>query len=201
MKNRVTTEELYLESERDEVIKTEKLEEVNAGIYPAYYIREDDHLKVSNSVVNLILEKGSLNLNESFNPPKYFYQNKISHFYEKNIYPKISHIRGAARIKMTLEYFNPEDWYNTWDTIDEDIEKLEPFQTVTVDNVEKNFEPTYDLQKDELIEGVAEHLTSYINKIERKYPDHEHIILMGGKDSQLIGLVPKETLQLACLLC
>lgn len=46
---------------------------------------------------------------------------------------------------------------------------------------------------DEFAQRTAEHLIRFVNRVEEASPDHEHVIVTGGKDSYLISLVPKRT--------
>ena len=42
-----------------------------------------------------------------------------------------------------------------------------------------------------MVDKTVYHLKNFINTIEKKFPNHAQIIMTGGKDSQLISLVPK----------
>ncbi|MGQ5515601.1 hypothetical protein ACUJ40_04800 [Halococcus saccharolyticus] len=87
-----------------------------------------------------------------------------------------------------------KSWYEGRGTIDERIYRLRPFEEISSMGRNISFEPDFSLSSDsKLIKLTAIHLESYINEIERKYPEYHNIILMGGKDSQIIGLVPKIT--------
>ncbi|MGH9493389.1 MAG: toprim domain-containing protein [Candidatus Sulfotelmatobacter sp.] len=39
--------------------------------------------------------------------------------------------------------------------------------------------------------GPEQLMTRFVQGIERRFPEHEHVVMTGGKDSQLIWLVPK----------
>lgn len=193
MRDKITTHELYLETEAGEVVETKEVEDVNAGMYPCYYRQFEDRLQVSNSVVALIKEIGNLDLNENFNPPNYLEEHPIPQLYRKHVMSRFSHIRGTTRLLSILGKLEPDAWYESWETIDNRIKKLKAFETVYQNGEsEINFEPDFSLTKEELISKTARNLKEYIHEMEERYPEHEHVILMGGKDSQLIGLVPKK---------
>jgi hypothetical protein len=76
--------------------------------------------------------------------------------------------------------------------IDKRVNKLKPFQIVTPADKRCDFEPTFELRdENKFVQLSAEYIKKFINAIERAFPDKENIIMVGGKDSQLILLVPK----------
>jgi hypothetical protein len=83
-------------------------------------------------------------------------------------------------------------WYESWETIDTRVSKLRAFELVTRDETAITFHPDYALHDRELfIRLTASYMKKFVNDIERAFPGHDHIIMTGGKDSQLIHLVPK----------
>jgi signal transduction histidine kinase len=79
-----------------------------------------------------------------------------------------------------------------WDTIDRRVMRLRPFESVRDGEAPMGFRPTFSLSDPgEFVEQSARHIRWFIYRIERRFPDHEHIALVGGKDSQLILLSPK----------
>lgn len=181
--------DIYLEDPMYKVFKTKELSDHNGGIYPCYYVEKEDHLLASRTVHDLIEKLGDIQLNPNFAPPQYFQKNFLMSNLKEVVYPYLSHIRGMTRLFSKI--YTPEEMYPTWETVDKRIFKLKPFQKITKSQNTINFSPTYSLNKTQIINRTAEAMKEYIQTIEQRFPEKEHILLMGGRDSQLIGLVPK----------
>jgi hypothetical protein len=85
-----------------------------------------------------------------------------------------------------------ERWYATWETADSRVRRLHAFEQVTGDSRAMTFHPDYSLRDAELfLTRSADLLKQFVRSVETAFPEHEHIIQMGGKDSQLLSLIPK----------
>jgi|AntDeeMetagen681_2_1112603.scaffolds.fasta_scaffold00416_6 hypothetical protein len=203
MNNKLTTEELYLDKAANSVIETNEIKDVNAGMYPCYYLRSDGNLKISTSVISLIEESGEFSYNSSFKPPNFIdissgkespstgpFINIVGRFI--NMLPE--EIQRRVRLKHELSKEHRRPWYTTWETVDHRITKLRPFECVTGTEAERGFTPTFSINTTEkLIKLTAETLSEYIKRIENSYPNRQHIVMAGGKDSLLILLIKKES--------
>jgi len=155
--NKITSLDLYLNYPAKSVIEAKCIEDVASGIYPVYYIKFKNHLKVSSSAVALIKDSKELILNPDFKPD-----------------------------------FTQKEWYNGRCTIDKRVNKLKPFEIRTKNSSKIDFNPTRKLKdKDEFINKSIVYFKKFVNDIERRFPEYHHVVLTGGKDSQMIHLVPK----------
>jgi len=191
----VTNHELYLRSPEMAVRTVDELRDVNAGMYPAYYMETDDRLRVSTSAAALIASSGAIEPNDSFRPPEWLAAERkhpIREWGETLLWPytplAIKRPYRALRDRVTDDV---DHWYPSWETIDRRVHRLRPFETVRNGERTRSFEPTTSLTRTRLIERSVAELTRFINGVERQFPTHHHVISMGGKDSQLISLVPK----------
>lgn len=193
---KITSEELYLDHPAGTVIKTYCLEDTSAAVYPCYYMKQEDYLLVSTSVVLLIKHVKSFEQNTEFKPINYMSgenaNSKVLWKFSSLIPHKLrKKIREILARKFHI-YLVEKLWYEKWDTIDKRINRLEAFQLVTPDKNRKTLKPDLTIRNvDTITEKVAFHLKDYVNKIEKKYPDYKHVVLVGGKDSRLITLIPK----------
>ena len=62
--------------------------------------------------------------------------------------------------------------------------------TINKSRCHLTYKPLID-SKEIIINKAAKLISNYINDIEKAYPNHHHVILTGGMDSQLIWLAPK----------
>ncbi|MBN1871074.1 MAG: hypothetical protein JW800_00725 [Candidatus Omnitrophica bacterium] len=170
----LTSLDLYLRFPPEEVIETKCLEDVGCGIYPCYYTKKGNSLKVSTSVTSLVFDSGRFDLNPRFKPPDFLDPAYIA-----------SH---------------GDEWYDTNDTADKRIRKLKPFEKITVKQVglfsfassSNTFAPEFSiLDKEEIIDKSAYHIRKFMNGVEEKFPGYDHIVFTGGRDSQIMSLVPK----------
>ena len=193
---KISSEELYLNYPAMTVVATRSLEDTNAGIYPCYYLKNGNYLLVSTSVAPLIKHTKVIELNPNFKPANYFTRanannrilmllsSPIPHVYRKKI-------REILARKLGLLIYEKR-WYSSWETIDKRIFRIKAFTKVSPEGEEIILQPDMAIKDIELIiDKAASNLVSYIQAIERKYPDYKHIIMVGGKDSQLIALAPK----------
>jgi hypothetical protein len=183
---------------------------VCSGMNPCYYMKENDELKVSSSVASLILESGRLELDQSFKPPRFFlhpWQRNTFEFLRNsvNVTEKalgkskfmrgsmVTKIKSAAPAEMKKFIWNPHrSSHVSQNSIDLRIKKLSPFESVTANDSSSLIKLDCSLSDvDSYLEQSAKILTKTINEIEAAFPKKKHIILMGGKDSQLIGFIPK----------
>lgn len=70
--NKLTSFDVYAKYPLGQVLETDTLDDVCSGMNPCYYMLDGDRLKVSSSVVSLILDSGRFELNPDFKPPKFF---------------------------------------------------------------------------------------------------------------------------------
>lgn len=201
-----TSLDLHLAHSPGEVVRTDEISDVGCGMYPCYYVQQDSELWVSTSAVSLIGEMGSLERNPEFDIPDYLKSitgkgsesdTIINEFIAKLPSDLTSHVPsevGEILRQMRLLSSPSSTWYDSWNTIDTRIFRVRPFETVTPNSTERLFEPTYTLDDpDKLVRKTAKYMKKFVHRIEREYPDREHIIHTGGKDSLLITLVPKKT--------
>ena len=203
--DRLRSIDLYLDHPPGEVHEVEELVDVGCGVYPVYYRRTDDALRVSTSAAEVIADAGDLVRDEAYvdtlptgldwsrtaadlNPAA-----RLIHAIPSDItanYTPDPVVRAVARLGI----ITPSNWSFEDRTVDERVRRLRPFERVTADGAEDTWDPTFSLSSpEELVERSATHLTGFVNDVERRFPDHQHVVLTGGRDSQLISLVPKET--------
>jgi len=176
---KITSLEIYLKFKPENIVETESLEDVGCGIYPCYYIKCENKLKVSTSVISLIIDSGTFEINHNFKPPDFLKE-------------YLSEVRLYFRSIPILNKLFKLPWYSTWETIDKRIKKLKSFEKVTLTDTQILFNPDFTINNEELIiNRSAYYIKKFINDIERIFPDYSHIVLTGGKDSQIINLVPK----------
>lgn len=88
--------------------------------------------------------------------------------------------------------FTKCSWYHEGLTVDKKIRRLRPFETVSAKSSKNSFVKRARIKtKKELIEKVALCMSDFVREIEIKFPEHHHVVLTGGVDSQLIHLVSK----------
>lgn len=210
--DKITSFELYLKYPPQQVVETRCIEDVGCGMYPCYFLRKKDKLKVSTSVVSLILDSGKFKINSKFKPPD-FMAEKIQKYAGSNNFEKMLNVFFLAIVKRKpwilkialkkyLNFFLPNisginswkwnTYYATWKTIDRRINKLRPFEQVTLTRNNITFKPDFKVNsKNELINKSIYYLKKFVNKIEKDFPSYNHIVMTGGKDSQIILLIPK----------
>lgn len=193
---RLTSLDLHLDFAPGEVVETLRLEDCACGCYPCYYLHAADRLLVASSAVALIVHTGRLEFNAAFRPREYLLG--------KTAHGRFVRFTGGlpGGLKDWLKASLPRPllgrlarerfWYESWDTIDMRVRKLRPFEHVTVGGAENTFAPDFTLtDPDELVEKVAREVSAFVHAIEDRHPRHAHVLMLGGKDSQLIALVPK----------
>jgi hypothetical protein len=206
---KLTSWDLYTSFPPGSVLETYELEDINSGIYPCYYMHCGDRLKVSTSVVSLILHSRDFHLNQGFRPPKFPLRSGQRNFAVilrrlvlplskvleriKLLRSPLARIRSQISANVKTFYWNPHhSAYRSWETIDNRITKLKSFEKVSLDGNSVNFVPDFSIQcLNEIVDKASALMLRCINDLERRFPDKEHIILTGGKDSQLIALIPK----------
>lgn len=107
----------------------------------------------------------------------------------------ISLIKSLGNLDYNSE-FSPnlinDKFYGQRITIDKRINKLHPFETKTANNSHINFQATKCLHDIDLfLNESVKYYTSFIQQIEKKFPNYQHVVLTSGKDSLLINLAPK----------
>ncbi|MDX1745262.1 MAG: hypothetical protein R3324_04935 [Halobacteriales archaeon] len=190
--------DLHLEYPAGEVVAVDEVVDVGAGIYPVYYYRRDGDVLVSTSVTELVHELGTFERNPDFDPPNFLTKSDHKSFLDRLV-PLIPDVvrspippTVAARLRDADLIGGTEDFYASEETADRRISVLRPFERVTATDRTQSFEPTYELDDpEEFVERSAREIQGFVNRIERRYPDREHVIRVGGKDSQLIALAPK----------
>lgn len=179
--------ELHLDFPAGQIVKTKCAEDVGCGVYPCYYRINGDYIEVSTSVISLILHSGEFVYNGAFKPPDFLKPPVLKKLFSSFLF----RINKINRL-LSLGIFQVNKcWYESSHTIDKRVKKLRPFETVNLDSNKVFFKPDYTYKSEKLVEKSVYYLKKFINDIEKKYPEAEHIILTGGKDSILIAMVPK----------
>jgi hypothetical protein len=206
---RLTSIQLYAEFPPGSVQLTRRLEDVGSAMYPAYYIKDGADFRVSTSVLSRIIDAGSFDLNPAFNPPQFAlhpWKRKVADAVRQlggrvdKLITKASLLRAPVKhIKATVPtaakalYWNPhQSSYDTWETIDRRVRKLRSFEVIGAEGISTAFFSDLSLRDlDEMVALASAALQRSVNDIERRFPGNKHIILTGGKDSQLIALILK----------
>ncbi|MCS4223607.1 hypothetical protein [Salinibacter ruber] len=203
MKKEVTSLDLHLKHQSDKVVETRKLKDVACGIYRSYYINCGNHIKASTSVVDLIAETDEIDYNNNFSRPSFLEADTLQRKKPKGLSKISSYIpyiirsgipESIKRLARQWNILSSTSHKVNNEFVDNRVNKLKPFEKVTLNNRERNFSPTFKLDsKTVLIKKTVEYITEFIHSVESLYPEHEHVVLVGGKDSQLILLAPKKT--------
>lgn len=192
----LTSPDLHLRFPAASVAETACLEDSACGIYPCYYRRLPDRLRVSSSALALIVDAETLDLNPSFQPREYLLGDNARQRFVRGTgaLPKEFKewakraLPAAALRRLARDRF----WYESWDTLDARVRKLRPFERVTPAGRADTFQPDFSLRSpDELVESVCGHLIGFVRAIEAAFPSHRHVMMIGGKDSQILALIPK----------
>lgn len=197
MRDDINSLELYLNYPAGEVVEVNKLIDVGGSIYPSYYYSTGESLRVSTSVTELIADLGDIEWNDDFEAPNYLGRSGKGTVAEQilSVLPKSVESmvpQEVAHLLRMTPFFPITHSTDGQELIDNRINRLDPLSQATIDGEERNFSPTYSLtDKDEFVKKSSEYIQKFVNEVERRFPRHEHIILMGGKDSQIISLVPK----------
>jgi hypothetical protein len=181
---KITALDMYTSFCSEDVVFADELVDESAGIYPCYYYKKDAGLYISTSAVNLIQHKGELSLNRRFKPNRWV----LGESGLQSAFLLLGRLlgRSAKRDRALC------DWYNTHETIDTEILKVRPFESVTFDAHTMAQIPRGDFISDAVfIEKTAYYVNKFINDIENRFPGYNHVVLTGGKDSQLILLANK----------
>ena len=121
-------------------------------------------------------------------------------YIECNDYLKVSSsavelIKESKELVLNKKFkpnFFMKSWYEGPQTIDKRIKRLKAFEIKKVGSSKINFKSEKTLKdKDEYIEKSVFYFKKFVNYIERSFPEHDHVVFTGGKDSQLVHLVPK----------
>lgn len=161
----LTSIDLWLNYPPGAVVQTESIKDVACGMYACFYLVCGNHLKVATSVVSLIKESGQFIVNERFQP-------------DFLIFP--------------WPLFTECSWYREGLTVDKRVRRLRPFETVSAKSSGTSLIKRAKIKtKKELIEKVVLCMNAFVREIEERFPEHHHIVLTGGADSQLIHLVSK----------
>ena len=125
--NQITSLNFWLNYSAKSVIETKGIEDVACGIYSCFYMKYEDHLKVSTSVISLINDSGKFIINRDFNPD-----------FTEYPWPKFTKCK----------------WYKERFTVDKRIKRLKPFEIKTSKDSIIDFNPKKKIKKsEELIEN------------------------------------------------
>jgi hypothetical protein len=193
---RLTSLDLHLQFPSGAIEETQSIEDSACGIYPCYYRLLHDRLKVSSSAAALIADAGPVNTNTAFLPREYLLGDDTRQRFIHGTAALPNGVKDAAKRLLPSALLRGLSrnrfWYESWDTHDVRVCKLKPFHRVTPKEETNTFKPDFALRHaDELCELVADHLTRFVREIEESYPGHNHVMMIGGKDSQIIALIPK----------
>jgi len=182
----VTSLDLHLRFRAEQIVETDTLKDAGGGIYPCYYIRCGDHLKVSTSASALVIDSGELVPDPEFDPPDFMRWHFRQHEITFRLQRKFRHVFGLPKMKEV------DPWYESWRSIDARVSKLKAFESVTATSAASAFRPDFSVRSREVIvDESVRHMLGFIDAVEREFPGHDHVIMTGGKDSQLILLAPK----------
>lgn len=200
LENELTSLSLHIDYPAGAVISVDEFVDETAGILPAYYYRAGDSVTVSTSVLSLIDELGD------FQPDQTFIETarplnreasaggiSIRDVAKRLPRPVIEAVRPLGEpILNKLGLLSTDGlWVSSSRTPDERIRKVAPFGRVTPSRTTQDFDPTYSLTPRDAAADIANYVQQFVSRIEKEYPDHHHVVLTGGKDSQLIWLVDK----------
>lgn len=203
--------DLYVKHPPGSVLETDVFEDNCSGMNPCYYLKQGNRIQVSSSVVSLIRYSGRFEVNQGFKPPQFFLHpwQKNSLVFLRQIYyslekilcdtpilknPAVQKLRSAAPAEMKTFLWDPHySAYQTNETVDSRINKVKSFETVSIysNYISKKKSDLTLVNLDDYLEKSSYYIKKSINDLEIACPDKKHIILMGGKDSQLISLIPK----------
>ncbi|MEI6787186.1 MAG: hypothetical protein WCL49_01785 [bacterium] len=192
----ITSDALHRDYPARTVVETRCLRDAACGIYPCYYRRLPDRLRVASSAVALIADLGDLQINPAFQPREYLLGDDARQQFihgtarlPKAVKDSAKRLLPAALLRrLSKDRF----WTESWETIDARVFKLKPFERVTPEGSADLFKPDFSLRNaDDLVEGVACHLERYVREMEERYPEYDHVMMIGGKDSQILALIPK----------
>jgi len=208
--SKLTSFDAYTKYPLGQVLEADTLDDVCCGMNPCYYMLDGGRLKVSSSVVSLILDSGRFELNPDFKPPRFvmhpwqrsaldFARTTIDAIEKKLRSTSILQSQAVRKIKSMAPtdvktfLWNPHySAHVSCDSIDSRIRKVKPFESVSADKSVTLLKLDYTVTNlDEYLSMSAQLMRKTINDIEAAFPQKKHIILMGGKDSQLISLIPK----------
>jgi len=193
---RLDSLDLHLKVPPGGVVETLCLTDGACGIHPCYYRRLPDRLKVSTSAIDLIAEAGPLDPDPAFQPHEYLLGDDARQRFVQGTAALPKGVKDLAKRLLPPFLLNPlarnRFWYESWATLDARVHKLRPFERVTPEGATGNFSPDFSMrQPDELVEGVTAHLLQFTRDIETRYPEHHHVMMVGGRDSQILALIPK----------
>ena len=208
--NKLTSIDVYTRYPLGQVLETYTLDDVCSGMNPCYYMQDGERLKVSSSVASLIIDSGKFEINPEFKPPKFFihpWQRNAVDFARNtiNVVEKklrgtsilqsqaVKKIKSMASAEVKIFLWNPHhSAHVSYESIDVRIRKIKSFESVSAGNSAMLLNLDYSINSlDEYLEKSAHFMRKAVNDIEAAFPQKKHIILMGGKDSQLISLIPK----------
>jgi len=192
----ITSDALHRDYPARTVVETRCLRDAACGIYPCYYRRLPDRLRVASSAAALIADLGDLRINPAFQPREYLLGDDARQQFihgtarlPKAVKDSAKRLLPAALLRRLSK---ARFWTESWETMDARVFKLKPFERVTPQGSVDLFKPDFSLRNaDCLVEGVACHLERYVREMEEQYPRHDHVMMIGGKDSQILALIPK----------
>ena len=189
---KITSLQLHLNYRAEQVVETKCLEDIGCGIYPCYYCKHKDKLKVSTSVTSLIFDSKVFKPNPNFKSPDFLKQKSKQKLSSKTL-RILKRVVNPFYLRLFPDNLPAEkSWYEMWETIDKRVKKLRPFERVTPSHIVIKFEPDFATQdKESVVIKTAYYLQKFVHSVEKDFPDYNHIIMTGGKDSQLISLIPK----------
>jgi hypothetical protein len=193
---RLTSLDLHLRFPAATVVETVSLEDSACGIYPCYYRIVPGGLRVSSSAVALVLDAGGLELNPAFHPREYLQGDGVRQRFVHGTAALPKGVKDWAKCVLPASSLRSLSrnrfWYESWQTLDTRVHKLRPFGHVVPEKTADTFQPDFALRDpDELVARVADQLTRFVRDIEERYPEHRHVMMIGGKDSQILALIPK----------
>lgn len=197
MLDSLTSLELHLHYPPGTIVETSILEDVGAGIYPVFYLKREDCIRVASNATSLIFDKDSFEPNPSFAPPdwrtKSPWQMKLNSIRRRiRRHRMLSGLPVLRRFSLAEAASPTPPCYPSWETIDQSVRKLRPFQVVTPGNNHTTFVPDFSINDTQTIVRLsAGCIQDFIRHIETLFPHHQQVVLAGGRDSQIILAVRK----------
>lgn len=199
-RERLDSLSLHLDFPAGAVVGVTEFVDETAGIPPVYQYQSADRVLVSTSVLSLVDALGD------FRPDQQFLDaaTPLTHdaslaglsvmdvasllptSVKNTVKPLAEPMLNALGLLSTRGI-----WVSSTRTPDRRVRKVAPFERVTPTDRIRQFEPTYSMDPKDSVTRVARYVQQFIARVEEEYPDHHHVVLTGGKDSELIWLADK----------
>jgi len=113
--------------------------------------------------------------------PCYFFKKEELYYISTSVYSLCFHIDKLSR---DYRFQNHQFIQTTYRTIFKEIKRCRPKRRISSNEI---------TEKKDMIDTSSSAIQNYITHIENLFPDYRHLLLMGGKDSQIIALAKKKS--------